>query len=95
MLRKKLFPIVLTLFLLTLVISQNNICYSNCKEGYCSDTNPKLCTACDKGQVNINGKCISGSTQPVHFIFISVSISISYCNRHQLIIGYIILVSSI
>ncbi len=60
--------ILILSLLLVLSSSQNNICYSNCKEGYCLDTNPRNCTACDKGQVSINGKCIASSTQPVNLL---------------------------
>lgn len=65
MLKKKEQIFLLFLLLLILAKSQNNFCYSNCKQGYCSDNSPSNCTDCDKGQLNFNGRCISSSTQPV------------------------------
>lgn len=69
--KKYLNHIFFFILLVTLTSAQRNICYSNCREGYCTDASPRECTSCDLGQVNINGRCISGSTQPVSYLVIN------------------------
>lgn len=57
--------LILLLGLLALVQTQNNVCYANCKNGYCSPTNALNCTDCDSGLMGINGRCVSTNLQPV------------------------------
>ena len=65
MIRKYLGILFVVGLLIGLTTAQNSICYSNCREGFCTDTSPRNCTSCDRGRVNINGRCIAGSLQPV------------------------------
>jgi hypothetical protein len=43
--------------LTTLIAAQSNVCYANCKKGFCAPNNSNLCTDCDLGTLNINGSC--------------------------------------
>lgn len=47
------------------VTSQSNICYANCKQGFCQSTAAMNCTNCDLGLININNMCIGSSYQAV------------------------------
>lgn len=59
---------LLILLLLAPVLSQNNVCYANCKPGFCQSTSALACTDCDLGLVNLNNMCIGSSTQAVRFV---------------------------
>ncbi len=61
-------PYIVPIFLALLLMacnSQSNVCYANCKKGYCSPTNAISCTECDQGMLNINSSCVSSNIQPV------------------------------
>ena len=51
--------------LLVLASNQSNVCYANCKKGYCASNNSNLCSDCDLGTLNIDGSCLSSNIQPV------------------------------
>lgn len=58
-------PMLIFALLIAATLAQNNICYANCKQGYCALTNALNCTSCDAGLMNINGRCVSNYLQPV------------------------------
>lgn len=53
--------LITILLLLTLGATQNNICYVNCKQGYCLANSSLACTDCDLGLININQACVGSS----------------------------------
>ena len=59
--------IVPILFAILLIAcnAQSNVCYANCKKGYCSPSSANTCTDCDMGMLNINNTCVSSNIQPV------------------------------
>lgn len=59
---------LLFLLLLAPVLAQNNVCYANCKPGFCQPASALSCTDCDLGLVNLNNMCIGSSTQAVSFV---------------------------
>lgn len=54
------------LVIISIALSQNSTCYSNCKVGYCDPSNALSCTDCDLGLVNINNACVGTSTLSVY-----------------------------
>lgn len=42
-----IFQVVGLLVLVIATAAQSNVCYANCKKGYCSPNNPLGCTQCD------------------------------------------------
>lgn len=51
--------------LILIVIGQQNICYVNCRQGYCDPFFASRCTDCDPGFINLNSQCVGGNTQSV------------------------------
>ncbi|MFM7857488.1 MAG: hypothetical protein ACKO96_37590, partial [Flammeovirgaceae bacterium] len=56
-----------SLLIFTLV-GQLNICYADCRQGYCDPSIASRCTDCDPGFININNRCVGGNTQSVIII---------------------------
>lgn len=57
--------VVLLAMLLILAACQSNVCYANCKKGFCAANNASACSDCDLGMMNINGSCVTTYIQPV------------------------------
>lgn len=56
---------ILILAFLAFAFGQGNVCYANCRRGFCQPANALACTDCDLGLVNINNMCIGGNAQAV------------------------------